>query len=59
MNSNSKSTNLMTNFEYITQDIEHLAEFLDSIEIEGGTQAEWQSQLNECSKRWLNENYKN
>lgn len=49
----------MTNFEYITQDIEHLIDFLDGIEIEQGTQAEWQSQLEESSTRWLKEENNN
>jgi len=45
----------MTNFEYITQSPEILAEFLESLNIEQGEQAIWEDYLGESALRWLNE----
>ena len=43
----------MTNFEAITESPEALAEFLDSLNIESGSQATWQESLGDCALPWL------
>lgn len=48
----------MTNYERIKEmTIEELAEFLDSIDIEQGTQAFWQDYLGDSSLKWLKSEY--
>lgn len=46
----------MTNYERLkSMTIEEMAEFLDDIEIEPGTQADWQRYIGESAIRWLKE----
>jgi len=57
---NKKGDNYMTNFEWITQNLETMVEFLDTINIGrdiSDVQMEWQNYLGESSLRWLMEEY--